>query len=476
MRNFISKTPKTVKWSLGILAAFVSGIVMSWVLLSDEALNPDAKLVLEAEPRIAPEQNAFYALWGFKASPELDAFEVGKQIVSAQAAALRSGGFTATFAPNAYWGTKPLQDNSMPLRYCKGMSEKQSCLTALGENRKVIETKLREQDLYVQRYRALRRYTQYEDAMAPTHNMPVLPWQTVTKVGELVDAKIVFAMTEPPKRAAALAELDAEIVLWKTISRDASTILSRLMATAQLGRKYRLASELLTEYPQIANEHRDIVAKITQPLTLEDINMQRMFEGEFRYTALAVHSVRYDANINSAGAAELSVRPAWLAAPWEAVTYKRNATINMQHRDMTASGNFYSQSAGEILTQQSEFSEKLNHYKPFRPSTWLYNPAGKILTSIVTPQYRGYAYRIHDLAGYSRLVELQRQAALKGAPTAKAGELIAAADINLLNPYSGKPMDFDAAAGTISFAAKGSSSADQESLSVKLATQPAGNS
>jgi hypothetical protein len=469
MRNSLSKLPKTVKWSMTILAGIVSGILMSWVLLSDEALNPEAKLVLEAAPKIAPEQNAFYALWGFRASPALDAFEVGKQIISAQAAALRSGGYTATFAPETYWGGQPFQDNSLPLRYCKGISEKQSCLTALSEQREVIETKLREQDLYVQRYRALRRYSRYEDAMAPTPNVPMLPWHTVMKVGELVDAKIVFDMTEPPKRAAALAELNAEIVLWKTISRGASTMLSRMMSTAQLGHKYRLASELLTEYPQIANEHRDIVAKITQPLTPADINMQRMFEGEFRYAALAIHNVRYDANVNSKGVAELSVRSAWIAAPWEELTLKRNATINMQYSDVTASGNFYSQSAAEVVTRQNEFSEKLNHYKPFRPSLWLYNPVGKIVSSIASPQYERYAYRIHDLAGYSRLVELQRQVALSHTPLTKTGEMIAAADINLLDPYTGKSMVFDATAQTISFTTKGSISLDEQSLSVKLA-------
>ena len=476
MRNFISKVPKTVKWSLGILAAFVSGIVMSWVLLSDETLNPAARLVMESAPKIAPEQNAFYALWGFKASPELDAFEVGKKIVAAQAAIVRSGDYTTTYNPDVHWGAKPFQSSVMPGRYCKGMSDQHSCLAATRKGRDAIEAELREHDEYVQRYRALRHYSQYEDAMAPTPNMPLLPWTTVMKVAELIDAEIAFNMEQPQKRAAALAELDAEIVLWKSISRGASTMISRLMPVAILGRKYRLASELLTEYPQIANEHRDIVAKITQPLTAEDINMQRLFVGEFRYMALAVHNVRYDANVNSEGVAQLSVRPKWLAAPWEELTFKRNATINMQYRDMSASGIFFSQSAVDILKQQREFNEKLNHYKPYHPSTWLYNPGGKILSSIATPQYRTYAYRIHDLAGYSRLVELQRQLALLRIPLTKTGEMIATVDANLLDPYTGKPMAFDAAAQTISFATKGNSSDDQQSLSVKLATQPAGNS
>ena len=469
MRNFISGLPKAVKWFFAILTAIVFGILMSWVLLSDEPLNPDARLVLEAAPKIAPEQNAFYALWGFTASPELDAFDVGKKIVAAQAAMVRSGDYTTKFNPDPYWGAKPFQSSVMPARYCKGMSDQQNCLAAMRVGRDVIETELREQDVYIQRYRDLRRYSQYEDVMTPTPNMPLFPLHTVMKMGELIDAKIAFDMEQPQKRAAALAELDAEIMLWKTISHGASTMLSRIMSTAQLGRKYRLASELLTEYPQIANEHHDIVAKITQPLAAVDTNMQRLFVGEFRYMALAVHSVRYDANINSEGVAELAVRPSWLAAPWEELTFKRNATINMQYKDMSASGNFYSQSAVEVLAKQGEFSEKLNHYKPYHPSTWLYNPAGKILSSIVTPQYARYAYRIHDLAGYSRLVELQRQLTLSRIPLTKTGEMIAASDANLFDPYTGKSMAFDAASQTISFSTKGNSSDDQNSLSVKLA-------
>lgn len=477
MRNYFSRVPNVAKWSLTVLAMIVSGVLISWVFLNDEALNPAAKLVLEVAPKIAPEQNAFYALWGFKASPELAAFEVGEQIISAHAAALRTSGYAASFAPETFWGKQPFQDNSSPLRYCSGLSdlgdksEKRSCLAVLSGQRDAIETKLREQDLYVQRYRALRRYPHYEDVMTPGPSMPMLPWHTFCAVGDLVDAKIVFDMTEPSRRGAALAELDQEMMLWKMIGRGASSMLSRMMSTAQLGRKYRLASELLAKYPQIADEHRDIVAKITQPLVAENINMQQVFEGEFRYLAQAIHDTRYDANVNSKGVAEPIMRPAWIPAPWEALAFKRNATINMLYADMMASGNFYSQSAVNILMQQNEFSEKLDHYKPFRPSLWLYNPVGKIVISIAPSQYKNYAYRIHDLDGYSRLVELQRRIVLSRIPSTKAGELIATADTNLLDPYTGKPMAFDAIARTISFAAKSHDTLDQASIFLELADQ-----
>ena len=91
--------------------------------------------------------------------------------------------------------------------------------------------------------------------------------------------------------------------------------------------------------------------------------------------------------------------------------------------------------------------------------------------SIASPQYEGYAYRVHDLAGYSRLVELQRRLALSRTPLVKTGETIAAADTNLLDPYTGKPMAFDDAAQTISFATRGHGLHTEQALSVKLATQ-----
>ena len=136
--------------------------------------------------------------------------------------------------------------------------------------------------------------------------------------------------------------------------------------------------------------------------------------------------------------------------------FRPNATINLQHDHLNAVGNFYSKSGYDIAIGSDAFQKAAPTLNELYPRTWLYNPVGKITALTATPEYGTYAYRLHDLAGYSRLVELQRQLALERVPPEKIAEFIAAADINLRDPYTGKAMAYDLIAQTISFAPRGS--------------------
>jgi len=445
-----------------------------WLWLSDEALNPDVQRAMTALPSIPPEQNAYYPLWGLNASPELDAFEVGKTLIAAQAEAVKANAkakiYDVQFSPLPYLGVKPMLIRQSPQRYCKPLGDTPNCAAVLREHRDSLETELRTKAVYVQRYRNLRRYEYFEDAMIATPNAPLLPWQSTRYISELVDADIVFNMAQPPTRAAALAELHAEMRLWQKINRGTTSLITRMVSTPELANKYRLASEMLLEYPEIAIEHRDIMAKITQPLTNEDTQMGRVFMGEFRFGAAFIETVHLLPDIENNLASDERALPPWLHRLQLAAAFKPNATLNAQYTRMRLAGDFYSQSAAAIAAGQSEFDKKIN-YSMLDPAFWLYNPIGKISLNVSLPVFSSYVYRIQDVAGYSRLVELQRQLALNRTPLAKVGEMIAATDKNLYDPYTQKAMAFNAVTQTISFATNNKDGLKQPLISVKIAAR-----
>ena len=76
-------------------------VLACWMLLPDETLNPDARQIVEAKPTLPPGQNAYYVLLALKASPELDPFDVGRQIVAAQASAIQAQGYWVDFNENS---------------------------------------------------------------------------------------------------------------------------------------------------------------------------------------------------------------------------------------------------------------------------------------------------------------------------------------------------------------------------------------
>ena len=459
-----------IKRPLLYMVGIVLAAMSCWVWLSDETLSPEVQRALAVIPRIPPEQNAYYPLWGLNASPELDALRVGKQLVAAQAEAVNAKMFAVQFSATPYWGAKPMQARQSPQRYCKRLGDTPNCSAVLREHREALVAELQSQAVFVQRYRDLRRYDYFEDAMIATPSAPLFRWSSARYISELVDADIVFGVAQPSTRAAALAELHAEMRLWQKINRGTSSLITRMICSSELASKYRLASEMLLEYPEMAIEHRDIMAKITQPLTNEDTQMGRVLMGEFRFGAAFFETVSLEPDISNNPAMDASALPPWVRRLQLAAAVKPNATINANYARMRLAGDFYSQSAAAIAAGQSEFDKKTN-YSMLDPAFWLYNPIGKISLNMSLPVFSSYAYRTQNVAGYSRLVELQRQLALNRTPLAKVGEMIAATDKNLNDPYTQKAMAFNAATQTISFATNNKDGLKQPLISVKIAAR-----
>lgn len=465
---------RCIKWLFIGVAIAALVVLACWILLPDETLNPDAQRVIDAKPVVPPEQNAYYALWGLKASPELDAFEVGRQIVAAQAAmALQPDGYEAEFNPDAYLGVKPLVSPQLRLNtqlFCKRASETPNCLAALREHRDLIEAELRDLDSYVNRYRSARNYPHFEDVMMPTANMPFLPWPAVNQMSELVDAKIALDMVEPTKQEAALNELLAEILFWQKVGDETNILATRVTSAKLVQKKHRIASELIATYPQIAFDYNELLAKITMPSPPKSTNFGRTLDGEFLRYVCMMQNLKETHDASGKGSKDDPIR---IASRFISLSpFRLNATNNLYYEHMRAVSNAYSKNGTEITASATTFESDINANTMLDPRRWFYNPIGHYLAGLDLMAYKKYAYRLHDLAGYSRLVELQRQLALNRTPPEKMAEFIATTDTNLSDPYSGKPMSYDPITQTISFTPRGTSTlsnSGEGSVSLKAA-------
>lgn len=465
MKNMFLAARKALKWLLVTALGLLVLLLACWFLLPDETLHPEARNILAAPPRVVPEQNAFYLLLGLPASPELDQFQVGRKIVAAQVVAVREQGYLARFDPSSFHGAKPYQGRIPSVLYCHSSRSTAHCLTALRAHRSELEAERRTQDPYVQRYRALRNYPHFEETTTPAGFAPFIDWQTVLVLGELVDASIAFDMEHPERRAAALAELQQEITLWRRVGREADFLIDRMLIAVLLHHKYRLLSELLTDYPAIADQHRALVAQMTAPLTLADTDLGRVLNGEFRVGALEVENMVQEPKLTP------RIGPDQEPSRWTEklalrLCMRPTATLNLIFSQLTRSGNFYAQSASQIASRTDAIFETYQ-ISYLDPRLWLYNPMGKILVSL-PGSTQSYSLRLHDLAGYTRLLELQRQIAAAQLPDERVGPLLASVDASLRDPYSGQPMTFDPVSRTISFRPKDEANAKIGPLSVKL--------
>ena len=457
MKNIFSILFRCIKWLLSGVAITALVVLACWILLPDETLNPDAQRIIEAKPTVPPEQNAYYALWGLKASPELDAFEVGKQIVAAQVAtALQPNGYEAEFSPDVYLGVKPLVAPQLRLNkqlFCRPTSNEPNCLAAFREHRDLIDAELRDLDIYVRRYRSARNYPHFEDLMIPTANMPFLPWPAVNQMSELVDAKIAIDMAEPTKQEVALNELLAEILFWRRVGDETNILATRVTSAKLVQKKHRIASELISTYPQIAFDYNELLAKITMPSPPKSTNFGRTLDGEFLRYVCMMQNLKATHDASGKGSKNDPIR---IASRFISLSpFRLNATNNLYYEHMRAVSNAYSKNGIEITASATTFESDINANTKLDPRRWFYNPIGNYLAGLDLMAYKKYAFRLHDLSGYSRLVEIQRQLALNRTPPEKIAEFIAAANANLSDPYTGKPMAYDPIARTILFTPRG---------------------
>jgi hypothetical protein len=439
----------------------------------DEKLMPEIQTLLDAKTRVAPEKNAYYAMWGLGASPEMDAHQVGVETVAAYTqhlAELHKTGRAASmkdarFDSDRFLGENPLKIKSGDTPWCN--RDSLVCLASYLDAREVIDAAIIEKRVYLDRYRALRQYLSFAETMPANVAAPFPRFTVAVHLSSLVDAGIAFSMAQKSIRAEALAELNTEVALWRRVNLESTQIFSKMIALAILERKYRLTSDLIAKYPEIVSDHRAAVETLTQPLTLADTNMRRAFEGEFRTMADTFLDLgKINPITQSAGIAALADSPSLMdsdpfsgspslknrvADVFAVAAYKPNASVNGYYMYLQGVNAVNDKPAHEVLNAtvpNTEYSKG----DFTAPKFWLYNPTGKILTAIAIPMYNSYTLRAHDLAGRTRLLELQRQIALNKIPTEKIGEFLDAREEALRDPYTLKPMTWDASKQRISFA------------------------
>ena len=395
---------------LGVLALCLAALaLLASMFWPDEDLDPEVQRRLDFKPRADQKQNAYHAMWGMTASPELDAFAVGERKNQAYEAALRAGGDPQAEDDDKLDGPHPVW-RSHPLPALCGHPLEVSCVQTYRLQHKELLAQAQELSVLLQRYRALRGYAFFEVTRSPHQQGSALPWQAILRAGQLVDAQIVWAVDQREQRGAALTELQQEVVLWRRFGLDANTLLDRMAAQTLLAHKLRLAAELLSQYPELAVQYAAQLQTITQPLDDAEASLANAMEGEFRFMAYLSQS----ASDHALDASEDSYDPQrHSTAVWvHSRQYRPHMVLNMAFSEWQKSRGFYSQSPQAIATQQTEFDRQAAEPPSWAPRLWLFDAWGKVTVAVAPRKALAEdSHRLTDLLAFSRLLELQRQIA-----------------------------------------------------------------
>lgn len=449
------------RWIFNAVAIFILALIGTWLLLPDESVKPEVE-ALFSTPDVPPsEENGYFFLWGLNASPELDPHAVGQQIVTRHEEVVKAKVGLGDFTPEQFLGSAPLPLPVFTAR-CNSMAE--NCLRFYQNNAQKARADVERYASYIKRYRELRRYPRFsERVMSPVLESPLPDCPLAVAMSELVDAEIVLNLASISTRKHALDELAAELATWRRIVAQSDMLITQMVAVAVLQRKYKLSSEIMQAYPEIVKQYAATFKEITRPMSIEEANLQRTLASEFRFSATVITSMSLHRD-NQDGEKSLLDK---LREPVLRPAYESNATINLLHAQYQKNAEFLTKKPRELYARHAEYVAAQADMNPWHPKVLFYNPLGKVLVGISFPDYSSYAFRLYDLVGYSRLVDIQRRIVEEEISRDRLTAFIRQLDATLFNPYTDQPMRVDLTLRTISFEGHGKW-AEENGMQVEL--------
>ena len=428
-----------IKWLLYLLAALIVGVLL--INLFDQHLHPDIPAFADfSSEGVPPAQNAYFALMGQAAALGSDPHALGMELVKQVNQLVDQGKGNDPVSmeiPDKLYGPGKIQLRGAINTLCERDAHR--CLPAYRQKAPQIAQMLRDNQVLIARTYRLYHYPHYRETMQQTIAAPLPMYGTLGS--DLILAKIGLQATRG-EQLPALEALEQEVRFWRMVLRESRMLITKMVAVARLKRSFRLASEIMATYPPNSAQTA-ILMRILAPLGAEELNMARTFRSEFVFTKTILEDI---SATDMAGAGkELT----WKLT--ELFLFKRNATINLIYaraRDLAALGAL---PADEFLKRAVQIQASEAQRPHWLSWHFAYNPVGKVLGEIATPDYVRYIGRVHNLDGLLRLVKLQLLMQQRGVSDTQGADFLAKADPALTNPYTKQPMEWDPALHALYF-------------------------
>lgn len=441
---------KNLKWIVYAATALLTAIALSWWLLPDEALNPQAAEFV-AQPATPPSaRNASFMIWGLTASPELDPHTVGRRIVAAQDRLEAAQRASSDFREQDFLGANPLTLPKEIKPLCD--AERENCLLMYQKMPAEIEQEITSRKVFLERYRNIRNYEEFVSANSKITETTAIPnWRPVLRMSELVSASIALDMRSSDKREAALKELAADIRSWRKILTANDWLITQMIAVNALHRKYRLASEIMNAYPEVIDLYPDLLKTITAPIPVAEASIVSAAKTEARVSMQYLWNLGLQDQSVSLWDFDRSNSGDILGPMGAKVAYQPHASINDAYAAFSIIASHLAKPPKDYLATDAAFKEELAQVTRFRPKDIFFNFAGRLGLHFALPDFSKYYFRMHDLVGLTRLVDLQRRLIATKVPSQRVGESRASFGADLMDPYTGQPMHWNASSNQLSF-------------------------
>jgi len=248
----------------------------------------------------------------------------------------------------------------------------------------------------------------------------------------------------------AVAAIERDVAFQRVMLGGARTVLGKAIASANYWRDLAFIADLLQtrsagELAPVHARLRDLMKPI-DPVALQ---VSSAIETEFAFSKQL---------LRNPGSVQAGDRGASI---WEQLVfrlfYKPNATINREVARVSAMA---AATSMPVNQGSAELARILQSESKIELRDYFDNPAGNLLRRVAMPEDSTDAYhrlRLHDLDAYNRLVGLRVEMMAAGVVADGAGAYAAKSDARFHDPYTGKPMAWDAQAKRLGFQARSKS-------------------
>ncbi|HEY4556547.1 MAG TPA: hypothetical protein VIG68_08995, partial [Lysobacter sp.] len=319
-----------------------------------------------------------------------------------------------------------------------------ACVEALHADATVLDAHLDAGAWHLARYEALLARTGWRESIPADVDAPLPSYSHVLAAQKLflLDA---WRHARLGDADAVRDRLDRDARFWRRVLARSDLLISRMIAAAALRRNFAYGSLALRELPS-ARIGDAIPAGWTHALTDDERSMLRAMAGEWRWTSSAMRRMARDAR-GSTNPGDRAGAPVFQLQD----TINRSAGFAVRFADASRMPYPRLKQALASTTRTSAVSA--------------YNPVGAILASIGPPAYTNYALRVADLEGLRRAALATARLRANGIAATDVPRALAELPASLSDPYTGRPLQWDAQARVIGFAAQGGgTTADDEQI------------
>lgn len=445
-RGIFGGLGKTLKWGV-ISLALIYGLLLA-INAVDEDLTPEAKAFLVIPQINADPANGYLAFVGVGAPANEDIVNYGTQWVDAFNTAVDKAALEKAYARFPYSANLKFIGDEKQL--CD--PSKTPCLPQARKNADLWRRLAADNEMPLARLRRITEFPHFEESyFAPSFESPFALLGAPRLSRRLALDLIALDATEG-RIAPALAALEAYTAFDRRALLGSRSLIMAMVSRSWLEQDYALLAEIIaTRSTEIASQKARLV-RMTEPLEIDQIKAiaKRMFEGEAR-TVLRWIPEHPNLSAITGGLDSESLLDV-MAKP----LFKPQATQNMQARFFTA---FQERTQDVSLVNidtwytQAVKIEKSESDVVIYSWRFMYNPYGKFY-NYEHAGFEPYVLRLTDLLGITRLARLQIEIVTAGKGDADIPARIAT-NKALYDPYTDKPMGWDADKRQLFFDAHG---------------------